>query len=569
MPKSCFVIMPIGGSDSEHFRAIFEQFAPVLRQRGYDEVVRADDVQKGGAITKDIVKRLGEADLVIADLTNLNPNVMYELGVRHALRGLGTIMVLDENKTPAIPFDLSAYRVIKFVGELKGIARLREQLDAHLVEFGDTNTADVKDNPVHDWFPTLPPNVILKASESSDAPLREIISQLQSRLSKYEKTYGTEIGDRESPVSPLSHIETAISDADAGILPSALFETAQSAFDNREVAQFLKVVKTVVERNVRVGPDRFGQLSFMARLLTLDNVQKAILAHAVELYPRAKQLAATRMTALAHSDDPGDVQQAIDLIPRFLNIRDKDGVVNLETAPNREGLDLSLIAVLLDAYYRAGLNKEALGMAGSLLKLYPHTSVANRNYARALEKSGRIREAMSYYREAVLVDDVNDSSAVWLGNELHNRDRPRHAAEAYALACVLDPADATNFSHLMDELADCHLNEAYAGVGKESDEVANDIFNLEIVLLAFRCAVSCPGVGNEALERLNHTVRKLETEPPEQHPRLTRAERLEFARRVYTALKSELTTKGTNYDFDGAEKDAGRAAAIHGWDSRD
>jgi hypothetical protein len=146
--RSCFVVMSIGKPGTElyaHFRAIFNQIKPIIERHGYS-VVRADDVQKSGAITRDIVTRLGESDLVIADLTDLNPNVFYELGVRHALRGVGTVMILDEKRTPEIPFDLSAYRVIKFAGELTGIDLLARTLDSFLQDENSDSAAALRDS---------------------------------------------------------------------------------------------------------------------------------------------------------------------------------------------------------------------------------------------------------------------------------------------------------------------------------------------------------------------------------------------------------------------------------------
>src|ERR1035437_2086613 len=132
--KVCFVIMPIrheGTTDYDHFRALYNELSPPIANRGY-RVVRADDIQRGGAITKDILLALAQADLVVADLTDLNPNVFYELGVRHSLRGKGTVLIVDEVRTPDVPFDLGAYRVIKFRAELTGLAKLRAALDSYL-----------------------------------------------------------------------------------------------------------------------------------------------------------------------------------------------------------------------------------------------------------------------------------------------------------------------------------------------------------------------------------------------------------------------------------------------------
>ena len=57
------------------------------------EVFRADDEQRAGDIRTDMFQELLVADLVLADLTLDNPNVWYELGVRHALRARGVVLV--------------------------------------------------------------------------------------------------------------------------------------------------------------------------------------------------------------------------------------------------------------------------------------------------------------------------------------------------------------------------------------------------------------------------------------------------------------------------------------------
>lgn len=75
----------------------------------FDEVLRYDE--KVGSIIKGIVQKLKDADLVIADLTGLNPNVMYELGVRHALKR-GTIMLTQDFSY--FPSDLRDYMTVVY-----------------------------------------------------------------------------------------------------------------------------------------------------------------------------------------------------------------------------------------------------------------------------------------------------------------------------------------------------------------------------------------------------------------------------------------------------------------------
>ena len=66
----------------------------LLKARPNLEITRADDVAAPGAITSDILTRIMHSDLVVADVTYPNPNVYYELGLRHASKN-GTVIIRD------------------------------------------------------------------------------------------------------------------------------------------------------------------------------------------------------------------------------------------------------------------------------------------------------------------------------------------------------------------------------------------------------------------------------------------------------------------------------------------
>lgn len=137
-PRECFVIMPIrSGEEYDTFRNRYEKIiqkavhsVKVDRKPAF-QCIRADDVRKPGVITEDVLQRLHRADVVIADLTDLNPNVFYELGVRHALRS-GTILVASREMSGRLPFDISMLRVIFYddrIGrERPAIKAIREVL---------------------------------------------------------------------------------------------------------------------------------------------------------------------------------------------------------------------------------------------------------------------------------------------------------------------------------------------------------------------------------------------------------------------------------------------------------
>ena len=109
MQPHAFVAMPFGtklGADGQTIdfnRVYAEYIRPALEAAGL-EVFRADEEQRAGDIRSDMFQELLVADLVVADLTLDNPNVWYELGVRHALRARGVVLVQGPRANQ--PFDI-------------------------------------------------------------------------------------------------------------------------------------------------------------------------------------------------------------------------------------------------------------------------------------------------------------------------------------------------------------------------------------------------------------------------------------------------------------------------------
>lgn len=111
-PKTCFVISPIGKSDSV-VRQLADDLldlviAPALEKYGFS-VVRADKIPKPGIITSEIVHLVQNSELCIIDLTGHNANVFYECGRRHET-GKPFIQVI--RKGEELPFDVSGIRTI-------------------------------------------------------------------------------------------------------------------------------------------------------------------------------------------------------------------------------------------------------------------------------------------------------------------------------------------------------------------------------------------------------------------------------------------------------------------------
>jgi hypothetical protein len=95
----CFVLMPFGskpdpgGGPDIDFNSIYRQaIKPGIADADMFPV-RADEEKLGGIIHKAMFERLLICDFAVADLTTSNPNVMYELGIRHAARPRTTLTI--------------------------------------------------------------------------------------------------------------------------------------------------------------------------------------------------------------------------------------------------------------------------------------------------------------------------------------------------------------------------------------------------------------------------------------------------------------------------------------------
>jgi hypothetical protein len=165
--KTCFVIAPIGteGSDDrKHSDMVLEALIRrALENEGYD-VLRADQITKPGMISGQVVEYLLKAGLVIADLSFHNPNVFYELAIRHML-GKPTVHII--RKGDAIPFDVKDFRTITIdtTDKYELVAKLetyRSEIANHVRE--TVTEALVDSNPIRSFARGLTVTLVEKTA---------------------------------------------------------------------------------------------------------------------------------------------------------------------------------------------------------------------------------------------------------------------------------------------------------------------------------------------------------------------------------------------------------------------
>lgn len=548
--KSAFVIMPIkklGTPEYEHYRALFDGvIAPTIADFGFS-VKRADDYQSSGAITKDIILPLATADLVVADLTALNPNVFYELGVRHTLVRRGTIMIMDEAQSD-LPFDIQAYRVIKFRGDIPGVNALRKELSSYVQQLEHEEYAG-RDNLVHDWLPTLPANVYLHASNAQDKSQNKLITNLQKQIADYRDRFGV-LSEAQTKGNPRANIRAALEEAKAGNIPEEIVAKAENCAATQDVRGFLEQVDRVLNlTSLLPTKSHFNRLRTAAQSVEIHSIEVAIVDQAVLLFPDDDDLTVLRLATLAHSDQADLLNESIDGYKKHLGISSDEPA---EFARPLTEDELPHLAIMLDAYHRLTLHDKALNIIRKANEISPNRAIILRNVGRALERIGNFEEALEYYRQAATAADSDDQAPGWLASELFNRDRLVDACEAYALAAIRDPDDGNYFARLARTLGAAMRATDSARIDN-SRSLPTKVASPDVIARAISATLGCritQSMSKTLVDAAKYAELSIEDLAHEERnefrtPMRSAKARLDFAREVYSVLASPLTSRSS------------------------
>lgn len=183
----CFVVSPIGSEGSEVRNhadwLLLEIIEPTLKQFDNFEVIRSDKISAPGLIDTQVIRYLLESKIVIADLSMLNPNVFYEIGIRH-MKQLPIIHMQRDGDD--IPFDVSLYRAIKFKMEHPNdLTKARSSLNNAIKEVlkeGHSN-----ENPVTQAMGRIE---IIEGSSDEMKTILNSITLLQRQVNRLQREFG-------------------------------------------------------------------------------------------------------------------------------------------------------------------------------------------------------------------------------------------------------------------------------------------------------------------------------------------------------------------------------------------
>ncbi len=253
-----FVVMSF---DSE-FDSLYNFIKNVFEDAGHT-IFRTDDLLHQQNILKDIVTSIYESDLIIADLTGLNANVFYELGLSHALKKNVLLLTQDISE---LPFDLRSYRVIEYSTHFSQVVVLKEKL---LKIISDLEKGIfLFSNPITDWLRQKIDNPVPNGTSISRIMRTDVSDNLpdDSDLGFLDFT-----ADIEETLTELTEIVNGIGEKTQGIGTKATESTVniQDALKNKSqgTASYVrKIARKTAEsmneygKSIKISNEKYEEL---------------------------------------------------------------------------------------------------------------------------------------------------------------------------------------------------------------------------------------------------------------------------------------------------------------------
>lgn len=151
---------------------------------GYEENNVAHRKNNSSSITADVIKSVYEADLCIANLTENNANVMYELALRHAAKKHVIIITKDIS---SLPFDINDQRAIQYTNDIQGALELKIELKSK-IEYIEAHEDEIS-NPIYDNLQkvVIKDSSIPEISVDIQQSIQQLLNDMNFMKSKIKK----------------------------------------------------------------------------------------------------------------------------------------------------------------------------------------------------------------------------------------------------------------------------------------------------------------------------------------------------------------------------------------------
>jgi len=393
MSKICYVIMPYGGSDEvrrKRFKSIFSAIIkPAAENKGYT-VIREDHEARQGNIGANIIKSLAEADIVIADLSENNWNVAYELGIRHALNKSGTILIMDK-KTPLM-FDIQGNKVITYSDEWYDSIDETQQSIIDSIDYYEKNNSS-SDSPVHDIYTRFPVKLIEYLVNNDDKEKAKIAKLIEENNKLRELVNSAGLSDDAKPERSDISMEFREALSKSQYSGTKALIKLQSHIDDEE--EFVNTLALIMSKGF-LSEDDSSRIYWMCNKLDNYFVTITFLEEIVRRYPENEEFSGRLAREYARSAE--NREKAIFRVNKNVGVKKENNRYILE----KKTVTHNILASFFDVYIQLDKYADILEISQLLLHMYPiHSELIRRNIVTAYRLLGEYAKAEEVAKQLV------------------------------------------------------------------------------------------------------------------------------------------------------------------------
>ena len=276
--RRAFVVTPIGSNDSATRRAtdglLDSVVTPVLEDDLGFKMLVSHRMADAGSINEQVIERILNDELVVVNLTGLNPNVMYELAVRHCARK--PLVILAEEGTK-LPFDIVDQRTVFYTDDMLGASQLKPL-------FREACEAAVSQSqPMNPVYRVVQNAVIreLARPESLESAIVEKLERLEKAVFATRSTTQRSLPEAQATSFPGQHV------ANVNLMEQNPSKLRIALLENLTDVSGVHVTPTAT-LNFGTGPDRVQkyqyQITFISpRIISREELSSALAGLEIEL----------------------------------------------------------------------------------------------------------------------------------------------------------------------------------------------------------------------------------------------------------------------------------------------
>lgn len=243
---------------------------PAAIQAGFGGAVRADEIERPGRITDEVINRIAFGPAVVADLTGRNPNVFYEVAIAHGAR-VPLVQLVEEWEVSDLPFDISDQRTVTYLqGDFDSYRAAAERVATQLVAV--VADPSLVDNPVTTATRFRALEQAAGAGDA-DAAVMIMLERIEKRLSSLESASAGEVEWRARGVSEPLSVSDSAGDIAAVQLTAREREVMQllaRGLSHREVADALGISWRTAQVH---AANAYSKLEAKTRLVAVDRAR--------------------------------------------------------------------------------------------------------------------------------------------------------------------------------------------------------------------------------------------------------------------------------------------------------